>query len=331
MCSHSTLSQTVMPRSLRRQLISRLIEALALEGALCSLLLALIGEARAATPIFTAVTGTDGIGVSEPVPGKNSSTAENPKKGIENPFQRMEAPADVPKGLSRSEWSTIRAEYEKHRHAANPIENQPGVWQARNPGQQWFTRFDGRGFLVQPDGAEWRWGLELQRYGFDGNEIAVERTAGVTAEKQRVSYRWDTVLEEWFVNDTRGLEHGFTVIERPVGEGGPLRLDLTVRGGLRPEVMADGNGVRFVDVQGAAVVNYTGLKVWDATGRLLAAAFEPMADGVRLVVEESGAQYPLTIDPKAQQAYLKASNTGASDQFGTSVAVSGDTVVVGAR
>ncbi|HEX9004898.1 MAG TPA: FG-GAP repeat protein, partial [Blastocatellia bacterium] len=31
-----------------------------------------------------------------------------------------------------------------------------------------------------------------------------------------------------------------------------------------------------------------------------------------------------------QQAYLKASNTGASDSFGYSVAVSGDTVVVGA-
>ena len=32
-----------------------------------------------------------------------------------------------------------------------------------------------------------------------------------------------------------------------------------------------------------------------------------------------------------QQAYLKASNTGAGDAFGGSVAVSGDTVVVGAR
>ncbi len=31
-----------------------------------------------------------------------------------------------------------------------------------------------------------------------------------------------------------------------------------------------------------------------------------------------------------QQAYLKASNTGADDDFGNSVAVSGDTVVVGA-
>ena len=32
----------------------------------------------------------------------------------------------------------------------------------------------------------------------------------------------------------------------------------------------------------------------------------------------------------AQQAYLKASNTGAGDYFGYSVAISGDTVVVGA-
>ena len=32
-----------------------------------------------------------------------------------------------------------------------------------------------------------------------------------------------------------------------------------------------------------------------------------------------------------QQAYLKASNPGAVDQFGQSVAISGDTVVVGAR
>ena len=47
-------------------------------------------------------------------------------------------------------------------------------------------------------------------------------------------------------------------------------------------------------------------------------------------VDERGAHYPITIDPIAQQAYLKASNTGASDFFGASVAISGNTVVVGA-
>src|SRR5207247_1774974 len=47
----------------------------------------------------------------------------------------------------------------------------------------------------------------------------------------------------------------------------------------------------------------------------------------------SGAAYVFVRDGTnwVQQAYLKASNTGANDVFGFSVAISGDTVVVGAR
>src|SRR6185436_7644749 len=52
---------------------------------------------------------------------------------------------------------------------------------------------------------------------------------------------------------------------------------------------------------------------------------------VTLAVDERGARYPLTIAPTAQQAYLKASNTGAGDFFGHSVALSGDTLAVGAE
>ena len=54
----------------------------------------------------------------------------------------------VPEGLSAPEWSSIRQQYEQHRHADYPV---AGGYQARNPGQQWQTRFDGRGFTVQPD------------------------------------------------------------------------------------------------------------------------------------------------------------------------------------
>ena len=47
-------------------------------------------------------------------------------------------------------------------------------------------------------------------------------------------------------------------------------------------------------------------------------------------MDDRGADYPVTVDPIAQEAYLKASNTDRGDTFGWSVAVSGDTVVVGA-
>ncbi len=51
------------------------------------------------------------------------------------------------------------------------------------------------------------------------------------------------------------------------------------------------------------------------------------------LAKNSGAAYVFhrTANTWTQQAYIKASNTGASDFFGYSVAISGDTVVVGAR
>ena len=60
--------------------------------------------------------------------------------------QTLAAADTVPEGLSAPEWSSIRQQYEQQRHAAYPV---AGGYQARNPGQQWQTRFDGRGFTVQ--------------------------------------------------------------------------------------------------------------------------------------------------------------------------------------
>ena len=321
--------------------------------------------------------------------------------------QTLASADTVPEGLSAPEWSSIRQQYEQQRHAAYPV---AGGYQARNPGQQWQTRFDGRGFMVQPAPRSsrreeahskksetrnpnremdqslltsaateslatgtWQWGLELQSYGFAGQERAVAEPPRVNTAGPRVTYDWDATVQEWFVNDQRGLEHGFTVRERPPhpifdhplplrggegrGEGAaPLTFTLAVRGGLRPEVQADGRGVRFVDAQGAAALTYSELTVLDADGRKLPARFESVAlergvhaastpdnegtvkrsearapqtatDVLRLAIDERGARYPLTIDPIAQQAYVKNSGGGA---FGLLVAVSGDTVVVGA-
>ncbi len=149
---------------------------------------------------------------------------------------------DVPEGLSAADWSSIRAAYEANRHAAYPVE---GGYRARNPAQQWRTHFDGRGFTTRPDAGAWTWGLQLERYGFAGSEREVTRPARVSAEGGRVAYEWDATLEEWYVNDRRGLEHGYTVHQRPGdhegGEGeGLLTFTLAVRGELAPRVQADG-------------------------------------------------------------------------------------------
>ena len=239
---------------------------------------------------------------------------------------------DLPEGLSQSDWQAIQGAWQAGRHAVAESADQPGTWQARNPGQQWLTRFDGRGFVAQPDHGQWQWGLALSNWGFAGEPqaIAQDTTARVQIDGNRTVYHWGDGLEEWFINDHRGLEHGYTVNQPPAGSGDTLRFELTVRGGLAPKIDDGARDVRFVDAAGGIALTYSGLKVWDADGKLLDAAFAPAGDLLALSVDARGARYPITIDPLAQQAYLKASNTDAFDEFGYSVAVSGDTVVVGA-
>ncbi|MCX6592520.1 MAG: hypothetical protein NTZ56_13440 [Acidobacteria bacterium] len=249
----------------------------------------------------------------------------------------------VPSGLTAGSWAEIRAVHQRHRHAAQT--DGRGPLTAPNQSQQWTTRFDGQGFLVQPDRGGWNWGLALQRYGFAGQERAVGQ-GQLTSSLNRIKLNRDGV-EEWWINDARGLEHGFVVRQRPAAgrslaaagnsraaagnSAGPLRFDLAVRGTLRPRVSANGKSASFHNDDGATVVSYGGLKVWDADGHLLSSRMEASENRLMILVEEQGARYPLTIDPIAQQAYLKASvYTGGDYLFGNSVAVSGNTVVVGA-
>ncbi|TDU66522.1 FG-GAP repeat protein [Prosthecobacter fusiformis] len=250
--------------------------------------------------------------------------------------QQMTSPDQVPEGLGKSDWQNIRAAHKAWEHSFLPMED---GWQARNGGQQWITQFDGRGFLARPKGADWQWGLELRSYGFGRQQRAVAGRPAVKAEGQRLSYQWDADVQEWFVNDERGLEHGFTMARRPEGAAAGAELDVVLgtRGTLKASVAADAQTIYFRDAAGAPVVTYAGLKVWDADGQVLASHFlAGPAGGIILRVQEGAARYPITIDPIAQQAYVKPSleslgYAGVGDCFGWSVAVSGDTVVVGAR
>ena len=257
-----------------------------------------------------------------------------PRTGAASPsvdaWQVPEVVTSPTADLSPSEWSGIRQAYDRHRHQVVPVAGQHDVWQARNPAQQWVTRFDARGFLVEPSDGAWTWGLELTGYGIQGSEAAVATTADVRVDGARVTYARGADVDEWFVNDGRGLEHGFTLRARPAVGVGSVALEFGVRGGLQPRIHADRRGVAFVDTEQTPVITYEGLTVVDAEGRAVPAWFEPAGAALRLVVRDTGAQYPLTIDPLAQQAYLKASNTDVSDNFGFSVAVSEDTVVIGA-
>lgn len=151
------------------------------------------------------------------------------------------------------------------------------------------------------------------------------------AVENRVEYRREHVVE-WYINGPLGIQQGFTVAERLAGSGGRagLRVELEQAGTLRAEVDESGHSLLLRKDDGTIVLAYRGLTAWDAKGRELPARLRLTGNRLAIEVDDAGAQYPITIDPFLQQAKLKASRGGPFDDLGYSVAIDGDTVVVGA-
>jgi uncharacterized repeat protein (TIGR01451 family) len=240
--------------------------------------------------------------------------------------------SEPPAGLSPGEWSQIRALVEQGRYDAASVAG-PGdrvVLEARNPEQGYVTTFRPGGIELTAARNEWRLAVRVTGYGRPG-EVRPLLEAEPTAQKERVEYRRGPV-SEWYANRPAGLEQGFTIAEPPPGEtGGPLAIELATAGDLA--VTVEGDGAAFADASGRTVVRYSGLAAWDADGRALPARMEASGPALRLVVETETARFPVTVDPSfVQEAQLLGTDPdgAASDQFGYSVAVSGDTAVVGA-
>jgi hypothetical protein len=141
----------------------------------------------------------------------------------------------------------------------------------------------------------------------------------LSSDGARVEIRREGLVE-WFLNTAAGLEHGFTLVARPPGDG-PLVLELAVSGA---QALPAGDAVAFASQAGRRL-HYGGLAAFAADGAPLPARFEVRDPArVRLVVEDQGATYPLTIDPILTQtriSQLESDQVGAQLSF---VAGAGD-------
>lgn len=136
---------------------------------------------------------------------------------------------------------------------------------------------------------------------------------------------------EWWRSLPSGLEHGITLARSPSGTG-EVRVAIDVSGSLEPSLRVD--GVALVDSNDVVVASYTDLLVTDARGRELPARFTLDADAVGIAFDDTGATYPVVVDPMlyGEERRLLATDRATSDSLGTSVAMSADglRVVVGA-
>jgi Ca2+-binding RTX toxin-like protein len=150
-----------------------------------------------------------------------------------------------------------------------------------------------------------------------------------TGHGNRVSYVHSGV-KEWYAAGPLGIEQGFTVSRRPAGPSAPLTLELGLGGTL--ETKQAGSQLRFVGASGETALRFGALVALDANRHRLPASLVLDGRSLRLQVDDTGARYPLLIDPLIQQGpKLTGSGEIGTGLFGQSVALSadGNTALVG--
>ena len=208
-------------------------------------------------------------------------------------------------------------------------------WSTYSPSSRFRAYFAPSGaHLVSVDPkSPWQWTQRLTGYGY-GAELATPQASDPVTTANRLDYARGRGITEWFLNDSRGLEHGFTVHEAPPHkDAGPLTVTMALETGLTPQLNTEADSLAFTNAEGKTVLHYAGLKSWDATGRVLPSRIESRAHGEwALLVDDAEAQYPVTIDPLIYvSTEITAPDGQSNDYFGAAVAISGNTAVVGAQ
>lgn len=208
------------------------------------------------------------------------------------------------------------------------------AWSAATSSSSSRARFSTAGIEITGKSSKevaWSFRLSLTAWGRGATTIEVPPGAA-TVDGTRFEIR-RAALTEWYVNDERGCEQGFTLdAPPPVGAiPGDVRLVLAVAPEFSVEVFETGRGARFTATTTGAHVLYDGLRAWDARGRELDARLEAEAGTLALLVDDTDAAYPVTIDPWiwSLDAIFRADPREWSYEFfGDQVAVAGDTALV---
>ncbi|MGJ8724877.1 MAG: hypothetical protein ACSHYB_10005 [Roseibacillus sp.] len=257
--------------------------------------------------------------------------------------------------LSQSEQKSLWAAFSEARREIRPI---PESWSQReenlgfdfyalHPKQNLTTRFGPQGIqFVSSDRtyteedaekASTSWTAQMNVLSFAGNNIPLSASPEKNeTSSTRVEYRHSPELTEWYHNGVVAMEHGYTVAQRPahLNPTEEVVIEVALYGLTAAAHTAEDGSYQLNFNEGKrTVLSYSKLLVVDAQGQELPATMEPIETGFLLAYNDAQAVYPVTVDPLIvnEEAELSANDASSSDRFGTSVAISGDTVVVGAE
>jgi len=185
----------------------------------------------------------------------------------------------------------------------------------------------------------WELGLRVAAVRRDGKRAVIRPdVAALEGRANRASLRHGGLaignVTEWYLNGPLGIEQGVVLDRAPAGStDAALALEVEVAGDLEPVESVDGTWVSLQAADGTPVLRYADLFAHDAAGERLATWMKVEGETIALYVDDRTATYPVTVDPLVfvETKKLTASDAGDLDLFGWSVALSGDTAIVGAR
>jgi len=229
-----------------------------------------------------------------------------------------------------------------------------GSWVAFNRSHGVRARFSEQGVHLRAAAGTSDWDLTLEMAGYGWADApAAPVSPSIAASGNRVEYRRGPIVE-WYVNDPRGLEQGFTLLAPPEreatarGDGNivqriarPLSIELAIRGSLSAAVDAHTPSIAFRTACGVDVLHYGEIKAWDAAGSPLLVKVRHVLVGresrLRLDIAAGSAEFPVTVDPLITAPAWIGEGNREGALFGFSVAGAGDVngdgfddVVVGA-
>ena len=171
--------------------------------------------------------------------------------------------SEILNDLSESEWYFIRDYIESTRYQISWDEF-CSAFVAENPSNGLSLEFkEGETYVSPHDGDEWAWSLSPIKWGYEGHMCGITHTPSTTAEKTMIRNTYNERFIEWYINDERGLKHGFTITAPPKSSQHdvPLLIEMTMDTTLSGKVIERNQGVAFFDTDNHLVFSYDKLFV----------------------------------------------------------------------
>jgi Secretion system C-terminal sorting domain/FG-GAP repeat len=207
----------------------------------------------------------------------------------------------VHSGPLNNQWQADAEKYISATEYYFKTDGNDNLFLAANRAQRLGFSINGLGYKVSPAAfldkktMHKNWEEEVFFLGINrGREqLLPNREYSIRQRNNELEFRYPSFTIQ-YINNEKGLRQNFIVNKRLDGSK-ELELLLKYRGALAASL--SGNSIKF-SKQDFTKLFYEDLRVWDANKKPLQAKFELRENNIiAIVVEDSAAQYPITIDP----------------------------------